>query len=133
MQSPPNLERPANQQLRVFVIDDDEQVGTALGRVLHPFGVVYAKGAEEALARIRAGEGFSAILCDMIMPGMTGIQFYRELAKSFPGLERTIVFMTGHRTSPVIADFLRGVSNVCVEKPFDLIALRAAILEASEG
>jgi CheY-like chemotaxis protein len=131
MLPPPTMDSPSNQQLRVLVIDDDELVGKALTRVLQPFQVTFAKGAAEALARIRAGEAFSSIVCDMLMPGMNGIQFYQELASSFPGLERTIVFLTGHRTSPVVAEFLEHVSSACLDKPFDLGALKAAIVAAS--
>jgi CheY-like chemotaxis protein len=125
------MDSPSTRQLRVLVIDDDEMVGKALGRVLQPFEVTFAKSVAEALACIRAEGEFSAIVCDMLMPGMNGMKFYQELARSLPGLERTIVFLTGHRTSPDVAEFLENVSNVCLDKPFDILALKAAIASAS--
>jgi CheY-like chemotaxis protein len=131
MLSTATTESPSSSAVRVLVVDDDEMVGRALSRVLHPFEVTFANGAAAALAHLRSGEAFSAIVCDMLMPGMNGIQFYQELAAAFPGLERTIVFVTGHRTSPVVADFLAHVSNACLDKPFDLAALKAAIVSAS--
>jgi CheY-like chemotaxis protein len=121
----------STRRLRVLVVDDDVLVGRALARVLQPFEVTPVRSAAEALALLRAGADFSAIVCDMLMPAMNGIQLYQEIARSFPGLERGIVFLTGHRTSPLVAEFLAHVSNVCMDKPFDDVALRAAVAGAS--
>jgi CheY-like chemotaxis protein len=62
---------------------------------------------------------FDAVLCDLMMPGMSGIELFRALASRSPGLEERLVFMTGGAFTAEAEAFLEEVSNARVEKPFD--------------
>jgi len=97
MMSNANADEGAAREPRVLVIDDDALVGKAIGRVLRPFRVTFAQSATGALARIQAGGDFQAIVCDLFMPGMNGMQFHQELTSFAPPLASRIVFLTGNR------------------------------------
>jgi CheY-like chemotaxis protein len=108
-------ERPLG---RVLVVDDDAAVGKAITRSLRPYQVVFAQSANGALARIQAGGQFAAIVCDLNMPGMNGMQFFVEVARIDPALARSIVFVTGCAETPEFRAFLETNSNACLLKPF---------------
>ena len=112
---------------RVLVVDDDTAIGAAMRRVLTPFQVTFAQSAAGALGRIRGGARFAAILCDVRMPGMDGMQFHEEVAKLDPPLARRIVYFTAAVGSPELASFLRRTRCACLEKPMDGAALRKAL------
>lgn len=122
----------AQPQLRVLVVDDDPLIGEAFKRLLEPSRVVFAQSAVGALGRIQAGGQFDAILCDINMPGMDGMQFHDEVAQRWPRLARRIVFVTGSSGSPDTAAFLRRSRNLWLPKPVGRDALKGAIAAAAE-
>ncbi|MFZ5896278.1 MAG: PAS domain-containing protein [Myxococcota bacterium] len=113
--------------LRVLVIDDEATVGRLLARILHGHEVVVETRAADALARLRDRQHFDRILCDVMMPEMSGMDFYEELVRLDASLGKLVIFMTGGAFSARAAAFLASVPNVTVEKPFDPVALRALI------
>ena len=82
---------------------------------------------------IATDEAFDVILCDLMMGDMTGMDLYAELGRRSKALAARIVFMTGGVFTDGARDFLAGVPNICIEKPFDLAALRAMVAARSEG
>jgi signal transduction histidine kinase len=118
---------------RVLVIDDEPVLAKALGRSLaSEYDVVVISNAPDALDRLRLGEGFDAILCDLVMPQVTGMDLYAELAASRPALAARMIFMTGGTFTARARDFLAAVPNPASDKPFDLTAL-SALLRARVG
>jgi len=82
-----------------------------------------------AFARIEAGERFDLILCDLMMPDMTGIDLYEVLMERFPDQARVMIFVTGGAFTTRAKAFLDRVSNLRVDKPFDARNLRALVRE----
>jgi CheY-like chemotaxis protein len=116
---------------RVLVVDDERLVGDAIARVLaEENDVVVETQAAEVLARLSRGERFDVILCDLMMPVMTGMDLYAELLRSNPSAVGRIVFMTGGAFTPRARAFLETVSNPCLEKPLDMSKLRGLIARA---
>jgi nitrogen-specific signal transduction histidine kinase/CheY-like chemotaxis protein len=112
---------------RVLVVDDEPFVLRTLERILSPLHeVAVASNAAEAMARITEGVRFDAILCDVMMPGMNGMEFYRALEGSRPELAARVVFVTGGALVDEVRAFLEGAGTPVVEKPF----APARILEA---
>jgi CheY-like chemotaxis protein len=112
---------------RVLVIDDDPLMGRALLRMLRNSALAVIDNAEGALARVTAGETFDLLLCDVMMPGMTGIDLYQHMARVAPDHARRVVFMTGGASTEETRGFLDTTSNRVLHKPFDMQALREIV------
>ncbi|HUL61149.1 MAG TPA: ATP-binding protein [Anaeromyxobacteraceae bacterium] len=125
---------PAELAGRLLVVDDDPLVGRALARALRgAHEVVVATSAAEALDRIRGGERFDAVVCDLMMPEMTGMDLYERVGEIAPELAHRIVFATGGAFTERSRDFLQRVPNARIEKPFDPVRLREAVACAMAG
>jgi CheY-like chemotaxis protein len=81
----------------------------------------------EALERLRSEPLFDVVLCDLMMPGMTGMQLHDELLRVRPEIAERMVFMTGGAFTPEAREFLARVPNRCLEKPFTTVALEAEL------
>jgi CheY-like chemotaxis protein len=79
--------------------------------------------AATALSRLAGDERFDVILCDLMMPEMTGMKFYEALQESRPELAQRVVFLTGGAFTPAAREFMKTVPNRCLAKPFDMDAL----------
>jgi signal transduction histidine kinase len=113
---------------RILIIDDEPMLGAAVRRMLaaeHDVDTVTA--ASEALARIARGDRFDVILCDLMMPQMTGMDFYEGLTGVAPEQVTRLVFMTGGAFTPAAREFLDRVPNARIEKPFEVQNLRLMV------
>ena len=113
---------------RVLVIDDDAAVGSALRLVLSDeHEVEVTVSARAALTRVRSGERFDAILCDLMMPELSGMDFYRELSAFQPELASQVIFLTGGAFTHGATEFLERIPNPRLSKPFQWSELRTLI------
>ncbi|MDB4979662.1 MAG: multi-sensor hybrid histidine kinase [Myxococcales bacterium] len=113
---------------RILVVDDEELVLRVVERGLsQDHEVVAVTNAKEALALCAGGERFDMILCDLIMPDMTGMDLHRELSRLAPDLTERMVFLTGGAFTTKARQFLSDIAREHVEKPFDLAGLRALV------
>ncbi|MBI5478717.1 MAG: response regulator [Deltaproteobacteria bacterium] len=80
-----------------------------------------------ARARLGRGERFDVILCDLMMPVMTGMELYDELGRVAPEQRERVVFLTGGAFTPTARSFLSQVPNPRLEKPFDVDELLAVV------
>jgi PAS domain S-box-containing protein len=118
---------------RVLVIDDERLVGEAIARALaEDNDVEVATDAQQALARVAAGNRYDVILCDLMMPVVTGMDMYAEIVRTYPQLAGRIVFMTGGAFTPRARAFLESVVNPCLEKPLDMAKLRSLVARAGK-
>ncbi len=119
--APPSGEVPSSREAmraRVLVIDDEPAIANTLRDLLAPaHEVVSATSTREALATLAAGD-FDVIFCDLMMPGLSGIDLYQHIKADMPGMEERIVFMTGGAFTTRAAEFLTQVPNRRLEKPF---------------
>jgi signal transduction histidine kinase len=116
------------QRARVLVVDDEPRIGSAIMRILAPtHEVIAVYTAWDAIARLEKGEDYDVILCDVMMPQMSGRDLYRTLLRTAPELVERVVFMTGGPFSTRGASFLDSVPNPRLEKPFSPEALRALV------
>jgi len=113
---------------RVLVIDDEQTIGTAVRRVLsREHDVVITTGAQEARARLATGDRFDVIVCDLMMPNVTGVEFFEQLVRDDPGHAERVIFLTGGAFTTSTRTFLENVKNLWIEKPFDASQLRALV------
>ncbi len=122
--------QPKTRRARILCVDDEPMVASAVKRLLrHDHDITTAGGAEEALALMRDGARFDVILCDLMMPQMTGMDLHAELERTIPEQAAVMVFLTGGAFTARAREFLDGTARRRIEKPFDLAGLRAAIRE----
>lgn len=119
---------------KILVIDDERAIVLAFTRLLRAHYEVFAfTDAREALETIRGGEQYDLILCDLSMPGMGGVEFYRSLSMLDEGYARRIIFLSGGVFSESVQDFLDRVPNHTVSKPFDSEALLGLLRTMTDG
>ena len=110
---------PSTRRLRVLVIDDEVLLARAIGQLIedeHDVDVVTS--GEEAFGRLDAGADYDAVLCDLMMAGMSGMDVHAKLSGGRPALARRVVFMTGGAFSAIAQRFLDKVKNPRLDKPF---------------
>jgi len=116
--APPPESAPAPPRARVLVIDDEPLIARILKRGLSRHDVVVASDAREALDWIRRGDSFDVILCDLMMPDISGIDVHEYLTRDYPAVASRVVFMTGGAFTSKARQFLSSVSNERIDKPF---------------
>lgn len=125
---PAEPERP--RRGRVLIVDDEPLLSRAIAGTLEPdHDAVQASSARDALARLRAGERYDVILCDLMMPDMTGMDFYEALREVAPDQRRRVVFLTGGAFTERARTFLEAVSSRRLVKPFDAGTLLKLVAE----
>jgi len=113
---------------RVLIVDDEQLIAAAVQRTLAlDHEVTTVARARDALERLLGGSCFDLILCDIMMPDMTGIELYSELMRVAPEQACRMVFLTGGPCTSLAKDFLAQVPNAHIEKPFDTRRLRVLV------
>jgi nitrogen-specific signal transduction histidine kinase/FixJ family two-component response regulator len=129
---PPASEKPTHWRARILVIDDEAMLCQVIRRLLMPQHEVHTLvDAREALELLTRDSAFDVIFCDLMMPLMSGMDFFGELLRLTPELAPRTVFLTGGAFNSQARQFLSGVPNLLVEKPFDSQALLNAIAQVS--
>ncbi|MBI5489395.1 MAG: response regulator [Deltaproteobacteria bacterium] len=115
---------------RVLLVDDEEEFTRALAERMEARGlrVETAADGEAAVARA-AARSFDAIVLDLSMPGLSGIETLRRLRESSPEVQ--VILLTGHATVQTGVEAMRLGALDFVEKPADLEQLLERIGEAS--
>jgi CheY-like chemotaxis protein/two-component sensor histidine kinase len=138
-QAPPRAAAPSAEsaarpaRLAVLVVDDEPSLARALRRWLGGANdVTIADSGREALRiLVEEQQRFDVILCDLMMPDLTGMDVYEELRRARPGLEHRIVFMTGGAFTARARAFLDSVANPRLEKPLDLQSVRTILRDVT--
>jgi len=118
--------RPEPLRGRILVVDDELPLLRLTKRMLHRHEVHCVDSATEALARLNARERFDVIICDVMMPGMTGIQLYETLLERAPAEAARMLFISGGTVGKA-DDFRRAVSNRFLDKPFTADVIEEAV------
>jgi PAS domain S-box-containing protein len=122
-------EEPSDEprRARVLVVDDETLLGRALARGLgSQHEVVAVDKAEEAL-QILDSQRFDVLLCDVRMPGMSGMDLYHELERRKPEYLDRLAFITAGPTDQKEQRFLESLQCPVLLKPFDIRELRHVI------
>jgi signal transduction histidine kinase len=127
---PPAVVAPVGRRGRVLVVDDEPMILRAVHRILSvDHDVLIVDHAAEALDRINAGERFDVILCDLMMPRITGMELHARIFAADPAQADRMVFLTGGAFTAEARGFLDAVVNLRIEKPFDPARLRELVAE----
>ena len=118
-QQPISLE--AFKGLRVLVVEDEPALAQAVSEALVDagFNVDRASDGEEGLTRLTEAN-YDLIVCDLKMPRIDGMQFYRAMAAATPALARRVIFVTGDVAGTDAERFLEETGCRWLSKPFRL-------------
>jgi two-component system cell cycle sensor histidine kinase/response regulator CckA len=116
--APPEVE---SMPSRILIVDDEPLLGQTL---LYAFkgrhDVVICTSGRDALSRLEKDARFDLVLCDLMMPDVSGSAVYEQVKRSYPQLVRCFVFMTGGAFTERARDFLAKHPGVQLEKPFNI-------------
>jgi CheY-like chemotaxis protein len=129
--APAPLNVEAFKGLRALVVEDEPALGAAVAEALGDVGFVVdrAGDGEEGLTRLTEGT-YDLIVCDLKMPRIDGMQFYRAMAAATPALVRRVIFVTGAVAGTDAERFLAETGCRWLAKPFRLGDLLRAAREA---
>src|SRR6202167_869520 len=118
---------------RVLVVDDESDIRELLREILSEEGYEVDAAANAAEARAaRAKHAPDVILLDIWMPDMDGISLLREWSQN-PGLDCSVVMMSGHGTVETAVEATRLGAFDFVEKPLSLTKLLRTVERALEA
>jgi CheY-like chemotaxis protein len=101
------------------------------------FSVVEATSAAEALRHVGANGAADAVVSDVLMPEVSGLDFYDQLMERSPALAHRVVFLTGAADDPRVQGPIeqRGVPLISKLDDLRLVvdAVRLALLRRNTG
>ncbi len=127
--SAPTIPALRDVRLRVLVVDDDPLVGRALVRVLKQHDVSSVSDGEEAVRLILGDSPPDLVLCDLMMPGLSGMDVWERVKAGRPDRLATIVFVTGGAFTERAELFLQHTVVKVLKKPLAAGELRSVLAE----
>ncbi|WP_394823701.1 ATP-binding protein [Pendulispora albinea] len=122
--------RDHSGRAHILIVDDEPLVCSSLQRSLkRDYEVTAVQSARTALDLISSGGPFDLVLCDLMMPEMSGMDLYEELHRRFPAQCAKLIFFTGGASSTGAREFLERVPNPRLEKPADIGRIRELLRE----
>ena len=112
----------------ILLVDDEGCIRESVSRVLARAGyaVALAASGAEALQRVRA-EWYEAVICDLRMPGLSGIALFDQLQKAAPNLAGRILVASGDLSQPDTTVFLQRTGAPALLKPYAIQDLLDAL------
>jgi signal transduction histidine kinase/ActR/RegA family two-component response regulator len=134
----PASARPVGGGETLLLVEDNDELRSATRDMLEALGyrVATAANGPEALAALEeTGGGIDLVICDVVMPGMSGPQLVERLRARSPELR--VILMSGYTSNVVVRHGISEGDYDFLEKPFstDQLAakVRGALEPASDG
>jgi CheY-like chemotaxis protein len=113
---------------RVMLVDDEPQVAHTMERLLRrDYDVTIALCGQDALDHITRGARFDAIVSDVMMPNMTGIELLEQIQRVAPEQAARLVFLSGGAFTAQTRERLEQLGVLLLEKPVTAKDLRATV------
>jgi PAS domain S-box-containing protein len=119
---------------RVMLVDDEPMVVHTMERLLRrDYDVTVALCGQEAIDHIAGGARFDAIVSDVMMPNMTGIELIEQLRRVAPEQAQRLIFLSGGAFTAETRERLAELGAPQLEKPVTAKELRACVLRVTSG
>ena len=112
------LETELGVPRRSLVVEDEDSVRRVTCLMLEQSGhrVISARGGAEALALFAESPELDVVLLDVVMPGMSGVEVFREIRRLKP--KQPVLFVTGHDPTERLRDFEGNPGVGLLRKPY---------------
>ncbi|HEX3766450.1 MAG TPA: two-component regulator propeller domain-containing protein [Kofleriaceae bacterium] len=118
----------ASRRRRVLIVDDEPRVAQALERMLQTdYDLTLVACGATALEHITAGNRYDAIITDVMMPNMTGIELFDRLQLLSAEQASRVIFLTGGVFTPQTQARLEAAGNPQLQKPIGAQELRTCV------
>lgn len=117
----------APPRARILVIDDEPNLAKTLAILLDDHVVEVCLGGESALERLEKDRDFDLVLCDLMMPIVTGMDVYATAKAKWPAVAERFAFMTGGAFTPRARAFLDSCNLPRLDKPFRAEGVKALL------
>lgn len=104
----------------ILVVDDDQSINSIFEFILQQAGykTLTATSGEECLDFFRNGQQIDLVFLDLKMPGLSGIETFRELQKIIP--TQLVIMMTGYSVDDLLKEAFELGAYGVIYKPFDV-------------
>jgi PAS domain S-box-containing protein len=122
---------PSGRRPRMLLVDDEAHLGVTLSVGLRDQAdVVAVRSGREAVHTLLADDKFDLVLCDLMMPDLTGMDVFEQVGQERPALRGRFVFMTGGAVTERARKFLEQIPSQRLDKPFRLEQVEALLRRA---
>ena len=120
------------KSLRLLIVDDEEAARYGMRRALEAFGCEIAEADSAEKARALTNESkFDLLLLDVNLPGMSGLDFLKEL-QGDSSHSPLVIIITAHGSERVAVQAVKSGAYDYLSKPFELDDLRLVVKNAFE-
>lgn len=121
----------SQQVWRVLIADDDPAIRTLIDTVLKkgPYEITMCDDAESALVAVNRDERFDLIICDFMLPGISGIDLIERLRSDARTKNVPILMISGHTNYAMDGRAKTAGANLFLNKPFTISQLRTAVMQ----
>lgn len=114
-------------ETQILIVDDEKPIRELLGIILGSYACSKASSADEAVKLIET-RFYNLIICDVGLPGLSGIELCEVVKKSSP---RTVVLIiSGNAESEISEQAIKKGAFGFILKPFDITGVRALVEKA---
>jgi CheY-like chemotaxis protein len=115
---------PRTDRGRILLVDDEEGIGLAVTRMFRKeYDVEVRTSGRAGLEAIEAGD-YDAILCDLMIPDLDGVELYNTAIRNRPELASRFVFISGGSFAAGTLEFFNRIQNPVLRKPMSPTELR---------
>jgi len=119
---------------RVLIVDDEPLILRSVARLLRDqHDIETAANGKEGLQKIQTNGPFDLVVCDLMMPEMTGMDLHQAVEQNDPDTAARFIFLTGGAYTEEAKSFLAGVENPKLDKPVQPNLLRSVVSGALRG
>jgi PAS domain S-box-containing protein len=124
----------ANRRHRVMLVDDEPLIVHTMERLLRrDYDITVALCGQDAIDHITGGARFDAIVSDVMMPNMTGIELIEALRRQFPDQAARLIFLSGGAFTAEARERLQSLGAPQLEKPVTAKELRACVMRVASA
>ena len=124
----------ADRLAKVLFVDDDwKMLSSYRTMVAGLLDAEFVSSSDDAFNRILSDSPPEVIVCDVMMPGLSGADFYRRAVTLDARWARRFIFITGAASTPAVAEFLNTLNVRVFHKPVSTDRLLDTLKQMTEG